>query len=67
LTHKEKSRKFQEGASLSPEMVAELTKKEEHQIGWYQDEKGDLYQYNGTEWIGVVPTKKQIEKLEFLG
>ena len=67
LTHKEKSRKFQEGATLSPEMLTELTKPETHQIGWYQDAKGDLYQFNGTEWVGTVPTKKLIEELEFLG
>ncbi len=54
-------------ASLSPEMIAELTKPETHKIGWYQDAKGDLYQYNGTEWIGTVPTKKQIAELEYLG
>ena len=54
-------------ATLSPEMIAELTKPETHKIGWYQDAKGDLYQYNGTEWIGTVPTKKQIAELEYLG
>jgi len=36
-------------------------------IGWYQDIKGDLYQFNGTEWVGTVPTKKQIANLEYLG
>lgn len=54
-------------ASLSPEMIAELTKPETHKIGWYQDAKGDLYQYNGTEWVGTVPTEKQIAELEYLG
>lgn len=55
------------------ESLEELRKKlraeevESYQIGWYQDVKGDLYQYNGSEWVGTVPTKKQIADLEYLG
>jgi hypothetical protein len=41
--------------------------KETPAIGWYQDVKGDLYQYNGSEWVGIVPTKNQIAGLEYLG
>jgi hypothetical protein len=53
--------------TLTPEAVAELTKPETYKVGWYQDVKGDLYQYNGSEWVGTVPTKKQIAGLEYLG
>ena len=54
------------------ESLAELRKKlageeNSHEIGWYQDTKGDLYQYNGSEWVGTTPTKKQIAELEYLG
>jgi len=55
------------------ESLAELRKKlageeeQTHKIGWYQDAKGDLYQYNGSEWVGATPTKKQIAELEYLG
>lgn len=54
------------------ESLAEFRKKlategETHQIGWYQNLKGELYQYNGSEWVGAVPTKKQIAELEYLG
>lgn len=41
--------------------------KPSYEIGWYQDAGGTLYQYNGSEWVGTVPTKKQIENLEYLG
>ncbi len=37
------------------------------EAGWYQDLKGDLYQFDGKTWLGNVPSKKQIETLEFLG
>jgi hypothetical protein len=36
-------------------------------IGWYQDAKGQLYQFDGTTWLGSVPSKGQMEKLEYLG
>jgi hypothetical protein len=37
------------------------------EIGWYQDTKGDLYQFDGKTWLGKVPSKNQIDTLEFLG
>lgn len=54
------------------ESLAELRKKlateeETHQIGWYQNVKGELYQFNGSEWVGSIPNKKQIAELEYLG
>lgn len=54
------------------ESLAELRKKlateeETHQIGWYQSLKGELYQFNGSEWVGSIPSKKQIAELEYLG
>ena len=56
------------------ESIEELRKKllgeqqgPSYQIGWYQDAGGNLYQYNGSEWVGTVPTKKQIADLEYLG
>lgn len=42
-------------------------KEPEHKVGWYQDEKGNLYQYLGSEWVGQIPNKNDIDKLEFLG
>ena len=55
------------------ESLEELRKKllaenvESHKIGWYQDMGGNLYQFNGTEWVGTVPNKKLIADLEYLG
>lgn len=40
---------------------------EVYEIGWYQDAKGDLYQFDGKTWLGNVPSKKAKETLEFLG
>jgi hypothetical protein len=36
-------------------------------IGWYQDSKGDLYQFDGTTWLGSSPSRAAIDKLEYLG
>jgi hypothetical protein len=41
--------------------------KAEIKVGWYQDTKGDLYQFDGTTWLGNVPSRAVIEKLEYLG
>jgi hypothetical protein len=55
------------------ESLEELRKKllaenvESHKIGWYQDTGGNLYQFNGSEWVGTVPNKKLIADLEYLG
>lgn len=53
------------------ESIEELRKKlladPSYEIGWYQDAGGNLYQYNGSEWVGTTPNKKLIEDLEFLG
>ena len=49
------------------ERAEELEKLKSIKIGWYQDVKGDLYQFDGTTWLGKVPSKNQIETLEFLG
>ncbi len=35
--------------------------------GWYQDPKGDLYQHDGSTWLGQVPTNEQRKNLEYLG
>lgn len=35
--------------------------------GWYQDSKGDLYQHDGSTWLGEVPTYEQRKNLEYLG
>ena len=40
---------------------------EAYEIGWYQDGKGDLYQFDGKTWVGKNPSKKEIETFEFLG
>lgn len=38
-----------------------------YEIGWYQDSKGDLYQFDGKTWLGKVPSKDSKKALEFLG
>lgn len=40
---------------------------EAYEIGWYQDGKGDLYQFDGKTWVGKVPNKMVRETFEFLG
>lgn len=40
---------------------------EAYEIGWYQDIKGDLYQFDGKTWLGKVPSKIEKNSLEFLG
>lgn len=37
------------------------------ETGWYQDLRGNLYQFDGKTWVGDTPTKNQIEALEYLG
>ncbi len=60
----------QEWQELTPwitRRIEELEKLKAIKIGWYQDTKGDLYQFDGETWLGSVPSKSQIEKLEYLG
>jgi hypothetical protein len=40
---------------------------EAYEIGWYQDSKGDLYQFDGKTWVGAFPNKMVRETFEFLG
>jgi hypothetical protein len=40
---------------------------EAYEIGWYQDSKGDLYQFDGETWVGAFPNKMVRETFEFLG
>jgi hypothetical protein len=47
--------------------IEELEKRKATRIGWYQDAKGDLYQFDGTTWLGTTPSIGQMEKLEYLG
>jgi hypothetical protein len=54
-------------ASVRAKRLEEEKKLKEIKIGWYQDVKGDLYQFDGTTWLGKIPSKDQIEKLEYLG
>jgi hypothetical protein len=54
-------------AEARAKRLEEEKKLKEIKIGWYQDVKGDLYQFDGTTWLGSVPSKGQIEKLEYLG
>lgn len=53
-------------ATPSPEVIA-IQEPEAYEIGWYQDIKGDLYQFDGKTWVGKAPSKKEIEALEYLG
>jgi hypothetical protein len=54
-------------AEARAKRLEEEKKLKEIKIGWYQDVKGDLYQFDGTTWLGSVPSKGQMEKLEYLG
>jgi hypothetical protein len=54
-------------AEARAKRIEELEKLKAIKIGWYQDTKGDLYQFDGETWLGSVPSKGQIEKLEYLG
>ncbi len=54
-------------AAARAKRIEELEKLKAIKIGWYQDTKGDLYQFAGETWLGSVPSKSQIEKLEYLG
>lgn len=38
-----------------------------YEIGWYQSDAGELFQYDGIRWVGNVPVGKQIAELEYLG
>lgn len=53
--------------SVKIKKAEEEKKQEAIEIGWYQDVKGDLYQFDGKTWLGKIPSKKEIETLEFLG
>jgi hypothetical protein len=54
-------------AEVRTKRAEELEKLKAIKIGWYQDTKGDLYQFDGETWLGNIPSKGQIEKLEYLG
>lgn len=49
------------------DMLLATRNPEAYEIGWYQDSKGDLYQFDGKTWVGKMPSKKEIETFEFLG
>lgn len=38
-----------------------------YQAGWYQDDKGNLYQHDGTFWLNAYPTHEEADKFEYLG
>lgn len=40
---------------------------EAYGVGWYQDSKGDLYQFDGKTWVGKIPDKNDKKTLEYLG
>lgn len=54
-------------AEARAKRIEELEKRKATRIGWYQDAKGDLYQFDGTTWLGNIPSIGQMEKLEYLG
>jgi hypothetical protein len=49
------------------DMLVAAQNPDAHEIGLYQDVKGDLYQFDGNTWMGAVPTKEQKQTLEYLG
>lgn len=66
----ELARQLEVGAVLEGQKKLNAEKEEELKaikIGWYQDPKGELYQFDGKTWLGAAPSKSQLEKLEYLG
>lgn len=57
------------GSEYAEELKQQIMQQEPeaYEIGWYQDGKGDLYQFDGKTWVGKNPSKKEIEAFEFLG
>jgi hypothetical protein len=49
------------------DMLTATQNPEAYEIGWYQDLKGDLYQFDGKTWLGRTPGKNEIKTLEYLG
>lgn len=49
------------------DLLAATQNPETYEIGWYQDVKGDLYQFDGKTWVGKMPSKMVRETFEFLG
>lgn len=49
------------------DLLAAAQTPEAYEIGWYQDVKGDLYQFDGKNWLGAVPNKMTKETFEYLG
>lgn len=66
----ELARQIEAGAVVQSQKVINAEKAEELKaikIGWYQDSKGDLYQFAGENWLGDVPKKSELGLLEYLG
>jgi hypothetical protein len=64
------ARRIEVEAVLEGQKLIDAEKKEKlkaMKIGWYQDSKGDLYQFDGETWLGRIPSKNEIETLEYLG
>lgn len=55
-------------AAVEPETAEEQLR---YELGWYQDQKGSLYQYDGDQWTDgkktVLVSKSVYETLEYLG
>lgn len=49
------------------DMLVTAQNPETYEIGWYQNSKGDLYQFDGKTWLGATPNRTIISKLEYLG
>lgn len=49
------------------DMLVAAQNPETYEIGWYQDIKGDLYQYGVSGWLGARPAKAVVDTLEYLG
>lgn len=57
-----------EVTAVEPETAEEQL---QYELGWYQDQKGSLYQYDGEQWTDgkrtVLVSKNIYEALEYLG
>ena len=57
----------EESLAKLKDLLSATQNPEAYEIGWYQDSKGDLYQFDGKTWVGGMPSKMVRETFEFLG
>lgn len=71
----ELARQIEVGAVLEAQKILNAEKEEKLKaikVGWYQDFHGNLFQFDGTTWVGnegasLLSHRVSVEDLEFLG